>query len=291
MKSKELSEILSGTGLEAKTQKPLEPAEFEVLFETLTKSRQIQNIEDYLDGVTYIPSKKKAEEPKKEKAAEPVAESVPVVESAKKEEAASTPAAPKAPEKKAEAPAPKAEVKKAPATPVAEPKTEAPAPAKAEAKVEAKAEAKAEAEAKAKVEPKAEPKPAPRAEQKPAPAVSAPKVGEQRAPEKKPFEQRRPEAPRTDAKPPYGNRPQYENRGDRPAAGQGNRFDRPAGQGQGYQPRPVNRAPQNAAAAAPVSAEQSFEDKLKQFLSSSEGKMADLNRSIDGKRGGGRRRR
>ena len=35
----------------------------------------------------------------------------------------------------------------------------------------------------------------------------------------------------------------------------------------------------------------SFEDKLKQFLSSSEGKMADLNRSIDGKRGGGRRRR
>ena len=41
----------------------------------------------------------------------------------------------------------------------------------------------------------------------------------------------------------------------------------------------------------PPTAEQSFEDKLKQFLSSSEGKMADLNRSIDGKRGGGRRRR
>ena len=46
-------------------------------------------------------------------------------------------------------------------------------------------------------------------------------------------------------------------------------------------PQPVN----------PPSAEQTFEDKLKQFLSSSEGKMADLNRSIDGKRGGGRRRR
>lgn len=54
------------------------------------------------------------------------------------------------------------------------------------------------------------------------------------------------------------------------------------------QGRPGNRAPQSA---APVSAEQSFEDKLKQFLSSSEGKMADLNRSMDGKRGGGRRRR
>ena len=48
------------------------------------------------------------------------------------------------------------------------------------------------------------------------------------------------------------------------------------------------RAPQQP---APESADQSFEDKLKQFLSSSEGKMADLNRSIDGKRGGGRRRR
>ncbi|ERK56801.1 hypothetical protein HMPREF1545_03138, partial [Oscillibacter sp. KLE 1728] len=41
----------------------------------------------------------------------------------------------------------------------------------------------------------------------------------------------------------------------------------------------------------PPSGDQSFEDKLKQFLSSSEGKMADLNRSLDGRRGGGRRRR
>lgn len=35
----------------------------------------------------------------------------------------------------------------------------------------------------------------------------------------------------------------------------------------------------------------SFEDKLKQFMTSSEGKMADLNRNIDGKRSGGRRRK
>ena len=61
-----------------------------------------------------------------------------------------------------------------------------------------------------------------------------------------------------------------------------------------YAPRPAAaqlsrpRTPQPSAAAP---AEQSFEDKLKQFLSSSEGKMADLNRSMDGKRGGGRRRR
>lgn len=43
-------------------------------------------------------------------------------------------------------------------------------------------------------------------------------------------------------------------------------------------------------APLPPSGDQAFEDKLKQFLSSSEGKMADLNRSMDGKRGGRRRR-
>ena len=41
----------------------------------------------------------------------------------------------------------------------------------------------------------------------------------------------------------------------------------------------------------PPSGDRAFEDKLKHFLSTSEGKMADLHRSIDGKRGGGRRRR
>jgi len=43
------------------------------------------------------------------------------------------------------------------------------------------------------------------------------------------------------------------------------------------------------AAPLPPSGDQAFEDKLKRFLTSSEGKMADLNRSMDGKRG--RRRR
>ncbi len=65
----------------------------------------------------------------------------------------------------------------------------------------------------------------------------------------------------------------------------GHPVSRPAPQ----QPRSFSRPPQQAAQAP--SGDQSFEDKLKQFLSSSEGKMADLNRSIDGKRGGGRRRR
>ena len=70
----------------------------------------------------------------------------------------------------------------------------------------------------------------------------------------------------------------------RPATG-GRPVSRPVPQ----QPRSFSRPPQQAAQAP--SGDQSFEDKLKQFLSSSEGKMADLNRSIDGKRGGGRRRR
>ena len=70
-----------------------------------------------------------------------------------------------------------------------------------------------------------------------------------------------------------------------PRGAGGNAAPRPAAnQGE----RTFARAPQSV---NPPSADQSFEDKLKQFLSSSEGKMADLNRNIDGKRGGGRRRR
>ena len=69
----------------------------------------------------------------------------------------------------------------------------------------------------------------------------------------------------------------------RPATG-GRPVSRPAPQ----QPRSFSRPPQQAAQAP--SGDQSFEDKLKQFLSSSEGKMAALNRSIDGKRSGRRRR-
>lgn len=55
--------------------------------------------------------------------------------------------------------------------------------------------------------------------------------------------------------------------------------------------RPAPQVRSGRSAPPPPSGDQAFEDKLKQFLSSSEGKMADLNRSLDGKRGGGRRRR
>ena len=72
MKTKDVTAILEENGIAIKSQKPMEPGEFDVLFEALTKANQITNIEDYLDGVTYIPSKKKsASTAKAAKAEEP----------------------------------------------------------------------------------------------------------------------------------------------------------------------------------------------------------------------------
>ena len=75
----------------------------------------------------------------------------------------------------------------------------------------------------------------------------------------------------------------------------GNDRPRPVPGGERHdKPRPASAGRTYARAQGeplPPSGDQAFEDKLKRFLSSSEGKMADLNRSVDGKRGGGRRRR
>lgn len=130
MKSKELTDILAANGMEIKTQRTLEPHEFDVLFETLTRTHQITNIEDYLDGVTCISSGKKQAVERAES------------KSAAKEETKAAPAAEKKAESKAE--------------PHAEPKAEPKADAKPEAKMEAKAETKAESVAKVKTEPKEE---------------------------------------------------------------------------------------------------------------------------------------
>ena len=53
---------------------------------------------------------------------------------------------------------------------------------------------------------------------------------------------------------------------------------------------PAPERPAVQAADTTPSGDLAFEDKLKQFLSSSERKMADLNRNISGKQGGRRRR-
>jgi len=104
IKTKDIVDILSGAGIEVKTQKNLEPDEFGVFLNLITQANQINDIDRYLDGETYIPSKIKEEEKVKTEAKKP--EPKPEVKTeAKKPE-------PK-PEVKAEAkkPEPKPEVK------------------------------------------------------------------------------------------------------------------------------------------------------------------------------------
>ena len=83
-----------------------------------------------------------------------------------------------------------------------------------------------------------------------------------------------------------------------PRGGAPRNAPRPAMQQRPPQQRSVHTAPPARSEGRPFqqqtlapSADASFEDKLKQFMSASEGKLSDLNRNIDGKRGGGRRRR
>ncbi len=165
IKSKEIVDIMSEKGIELKAQKSLEPREFNILFDALTSAYQIDGIDDYIDGVTTIPSKLEKKAPEAEKVAKETEEKAdekqnknekaPAVE-AKKAEAAP------APEKKAEEKS--ANTEKA----VAEKKET----------VAAKTETKAHAAENKQSAPAAEkkPAPAPAQEKKPAPAAPAVKV-------------------------------------------------------------------------------------------------------------------
>ncbi len=160
LKSKDLVEILSQNGIEAKTtQKALEPNEFDVLFDTLTRANQISNIGDYLDGVTYIPSKVKKEKPVKKKAEEATEEAAPAVETP----VAEKPAVTEEKTEKKPAQAEKVEEKKEKAEPKKAEKTE-----KAEVKAEPKKAEESRPQNDAPQKPKADAK---SAESKPAPAV------------------------------------------------------------------------------------------------------------------------
>ena len=73
LKSKELTDLLAEKGVgEVKSQKTLTEQEFNVLFQALTEANQVDNIYDYMDGKTCIPSKiaaaKAAEKAAREKA-------------------------------------------------------------------------------------------------------------------------------------------------------------------------------------------------------------------------------
>ena len=175
LKSKDIVDVMAEKGIELKTQKSLEAHEFNVLFNALTSAHQIEGIDDYIDGVTFIPSKleKKAEPAAP---AAPVAPAAPAVEAktvaesdAKAKETlveAKKPEAPKAEKKtenKVEKPAQEAKVEKA---------------AKPEKKtVEAKNNAEEAVAAKAETEAKKEAKPENKvAQTKPEPAASQVKI-------------------------------------------------------------------------------------------------------------------
>ena len=199
LKGKELTDLLSAKGFEVKSQSALESVEFGVLFDSLTKANQIENIDDYIDGVTFIPSKlkveeKKSEEKKNEEKANAPAPEVKKVEEEKKEV--------KAEEKK---PAIAQEEKK-PAAKEQEVKAEEkkPAPQKTETKV-------------------AEKKPMPRQEER-RPQGDRPqgdRFGDRRP------QGDRPQGDRFGDRRPQGDRPQGDRFGDRRPQGdrpQGDRF-------------------------------------------------------------------
>ena len=135
IKSKDILDTLADKGIAAKTtQGTLEGREFDILMEALTKKNQIKDIDSYIFGDTYIPSK---------------------LQAAKEAELAAQKAEAEA-KAKAEAEA------KAKAEAEARAKAEAEAKAKAEAEAKAKAEAEAKAKAaqqNAKNQPKTENKP------------------------------------------------------------------------------------------------------------------------------------
>ena len=140
LRSKDIVDIMAGRGIELKTQKTLEPHEFDVLFDAITSSHQIEGIDDYIDGITFIPSKleksEKAPEPKTEPVVTPVApvaEETPAKKDKKPAEAETTaePAAVKGKKPTEGAAAPRASAKSERTVP--EVRTEEPAAAKAEA--------------------------------------------------------------------------------------------------------------------------------------------------------------
>ena len=74
-KSKDIVEVLVAKGIDVKnSQKTLEAEEFDILFDTLTKDNQITEIENYIDGITYIPAKEKPVEETQAKTEEKPAE-------------------------------------------------------------------------------------------------------------------------------------------------------------------------------------------------------------------------
>lgn len=124
LKGKDLVDLLAAKGKEVTAQKTLEPIEFDLLLDALTKENQISDIGDYLDGKTYIPSKLPKKEPKKEEPVEAAKEPPKEAPKAAPTEAVKAPEAPKA---EAVKPAPAAQKPATPPAPAARPQGAAPA--------------------------------------------------------------------------------------------------------------------------------------------------------------------
>ena len=225
LKSKDITEFLGKNGVEVKSQATLEATEFGIFLDGITKANQIENIDDYIDGVTMIPSKKPAvkAEPKAETGSETktkaAAEKTEVKTEAKAEVKTEVKAAAK--EVKAEI---KSEVKPEP-KPEAKPETK-----------EVKAEVKSEAKPEPKTEVKAETKSETKTDRPARPYGDRPQSQGQR-----PYGDR----PQSQGQRPYGDRPQSQGQrpyGDRPQSqGQRPYGDRPQTQGQ----RPYGDRPQS----------------------------------------------
>ena len=209
IKGKDITDILAAGGIEGKSSSAaLDPDEFGLVMDVLSKKNQISNLDPYLDGDVVIVTKG-------QKAA---------AEKAKADAAAKAEAEAAAAKEKAEAEAAAAKAKAE-----AEAAAAAKAKAEAEAKAAAEAQAKAEAEAKAKAEAQAKAR---------AKAMSAAQAIEERA---RAAAQSRAQA-QQQSRSQNTNRPQ----GDRPQGDrqQGDRFgqgNRPQGGGQ----RPQGDRPQN----------------------------------------------
>ena len=102
LKSKDIVDILEAKNISVKSQATLDAAQFNVLFEALTSSNQIVGIDDYIDGITHIPSARKKAEVEEKKVEEAPAEVkvAPTVKEPVSEEKTATKSEEKKPEEK-----------------------------------------------------------------------------------------------------------------------------------------------------------------------------------------------
>ena len=60
LKTKDITDLFAGTGINVKTGSVMDTDALDIMWEKLTRAYQVVNIDDYIDGITYIPSAKAA---------------------------------------------------------------------------------------------------------------------------------------------------------------------------------------------------------------------------------------